>query len=204
MKLSLIVAKGKRKGKIVPVASPQFIIGRHRECHLRAGSSAVSQHHCAIITRGAKIFVRDFDSTNGTFVNQKRIHGEQELAQDDLLEIGSLAFRIHIEAEADEPAPSPPPVGSEADDSMVANLLLKESEQETSAGILGLMEDSRCGSTVLRSPLAPPEEKEETDSPELSKASGEIAPPPPSGNEELAKEILEKFERSVREKYNRP
>ncbi len=200
MKLSLIVAKGKRKGKIIPVAVSQFIIGRHKECHLRAGSAAISQDHCALLSRGTKVFVRDFDSTNGTFVNQKRVQGEQELADDDLVEIGSLAFRIHIESEADEPAPSVPPVGSEADDSMVADMLLKESE--ASPGILGLVEDSRCGSTVLRSPLAPPEEKEE--SPESSLPPGEIAPPPTGDNEVLAKEILERFERSVREKYNRP
>jgi predicted component of type VI protein secretion system len=200
MKLSLIVAKGKRKGKIISVAVPQFIIGRHKECHLRPGSAAISQHHCALLSRGTKIFVRDFDSTNGTFVNQKRVQGEQELAEDDLVEIGSLAFRIHIESEADEPALSVPPVGSEADDSMVADILLKESEG--SPGILGLVEDSRCGSTVLRSPLASPEENEE--SPESSSPPGEIAPPPAGDHVELAKEILERFERSVREKYNRP
>jgi len=63
MKLNLIVAKGKRKGKIIPVAVPQFVIGRHKECHLKANGSTISQHHCAVLVRDGKVFIRDFDST---------------------------------------------------------------------------------------------------------------------------------------------
>jgi hypothetical protein len=203
MKLSLIVGKGKRKGKIIPVTAHQFIIGRHRECHLRAGSSAISQHHCALLSRGSKVVVRDFDSTNGTFVNQKRVQGEQELAENDLLEIGSLAFRIHIEADAEEPTPPAAPPDSEADDSTIAALLLREGENENSSGILGLVEDSRCGSTVLRSPDASSEEREEPEVGESSPADNEATPPATGQNDLVAKEILEKFERSVRDKYNR-
>jgi hypothetical protein len=200
MKLSLIVAKGKRKGKVIPVTVPQFVIGRHRECHLRASSSAISQHHCAVLSRGAKVFVRDFDSTNGTFVNQKHIGGEKEVADGDLLEIGSLAFQIHIEVDAAESSLPAVSAGSEADDSTIAAMLLRDGEN--SPGILGLADDSRCGSTVLRRPNPASEQPQEPESDQSSPADKETASPAAAQNDQMAKELLEKFERSVREKYN--
>ena len=97
MKVSLVVAQGKRKGKVIPIHGGRFVIGRHKECDLKANGSTISQHHCAILIRDGKAFVRDFDSTNGTYVNQERVQGEQrELAQDDLLKLGRLAFRVRI------------------------------------------------------------------------------------------------------------
>src|SRR5262245_54215732 len=107
MKVSLVVSRGKRKGSVIPIPGPQFVIGRHKECHLRANGSTISQHHCAILLRQGKVFIHDFDSTNGTYVNQKRVHEEQELAPGDLLELGRLAFRVQIDADGEEPAAPP-------------------------------------------------------------------------------------------------
>jgi predicted component of type VI protein secretion system len=208
MKASLIVARGKRKGKVIPIHGAQFVIGRHKECHLKAGSSTISQHHCAILIRAAKVFIRDFDSTNGTYVNQKRVEGEQELAAGDLLELGQLAFQVRIDADREE-SPAPP---MKADDSMVAAMLLAPSDSTDSAGILGLLEDSKCGSTIMRNPLADEElgEKHEPTSPPV-KATQPVSPepkentsPPPSSNEEIAKKLLDDLHRSVRAKHNQP
>jgi pSer/pThr/pTyr-binding forkhead associated (FHA) protein len=207
MKVSLVVARGKRKGKVIPVAGEQFVIGRHKECRLKASGSTISQHHCAILQRQGKIFVRDFDSTNGTYVNQKRVQGEQELAPGDLLELGRLAFRVQVDADAEEP-PAPP---MKADDSMVAAMLLGPSDSTDSGGILGLLEDSKCGSTIMHNPL---EEEELADKPAPARPLVEAAPPanaetkekspPSSQNEEIAKKLLDELHRSVRAKHNQP
>src|SRR5260370_31993794 len=98
MKLSLVVlTPGKMEGKSIPINLPQFLIGRDPQCHLRPASPLISKRHCAVIIRGEKAFVRDFESTNGTAVNEQPIKGEQELKHNDSLRVGPLDFRVVLE-----------------------------------------------------------------------------------------------------------
>jgi predicted component of type VI protein secretion system len=106
MKLSLhVLAAGKLSGKSFEVKLSQFVIGRDPQCHLRPASPLISKRHCAIIQRGGKVFLRDFGSTNGSFVNDEPVKGEVELSNDDKLKIGPLEFQVRIEA--GEPAAKP-------------------------------------------------------------------------------------------------
>src|SRR5215471_3895522 len=101
MKLSLVVSSpGKAEGKVIPITLSQFVIGRDPQCHLRPASAVISKRHCAILIRNGKAFVRDFDSTNGTFINEEPVKGERELANNDFLTIGPLNFRVALEASA--------------------------------------------------------------------------------------------------------
>lgn len=208
MKVSLVVAKGKREGKILPISGAQFVIGRHKECQLRASSSTISQHHCAILIRKDKVLVHDFDSTNGTFVNRHRVHGEKELATDDLLELGRLAFRIRIEAENEEPEATEEE--EKADESFIGNILLNASDGDP--GFLGLLDDSKCGSTIRKNPL---DAEKDSEGPKLeptgksqaeadSQSNEDDAPSPlsPSQNDEIAKKLLDELHKSVRAKHN--
>ena len=209
MKVNLVVATGKRAGKVLPISGPQFVIGRHKECQLRATGSTVSQHHCALLIRDGRAFVRDFDSTNGTFVNKERVQGERELAPDDILELGKLAFRIQIEYDGEES--SLPGAAEKADESFIGDMLLKADTEE---GILGLLEDSKCGSTIMRRPVGDEPASsgvaaDRSDEPkaEIESEDDEAKNSPsalPSQNDEIAKKLLEELHRSVRAKHNRP
>src|SRR5262249_27383688 len=97
MKLSLVVASGVHEGKAIPITTPQFVIGRDEQCQLRPASPAISKRHCALMVRGGQVFVRDFGSTNGTFVNGQLVEGEVELFDQDLLKVGPLEFRVGME-----------------------------------------------------------------------------------------------------------
>ena len=111
MKLSLVVmAAGKQAGKELPIPLTQFVIGRDPQCHLRPASAMISKRHCALIQRDGKAFVRDFDSTNGTFVNDQPVKGEAELKNDDKLKVGPLLFAVRIGAGApvNRATPKPP------------------------------------------------------------------------------------------------
>lgn len=108
MKLGLkVLSQGKSEGKIIPITLSQFIIGRDPECQLRPASGLISKRHCAILIRGEKAFVRDFDSTNGTFVNEEPVKGERELNAEDVLKVGPLQFSIAMEVAAPTPAAKP-------------------------------------------------------------------------------------------------
>jgi pSer/pThr/pTyr-binding forkhead associated (FHA) protein len=76
----------------------------------------ISKRHCALIQRDGKVFIRDFDSTNGTLVNDQPVKGEVELHHDDQLKVGPLLFAVRLEASApvNRPTPAPPTKSSAA------------------------------------------------------------------------------------------
>ena len=95
MKLGLrVLSTGKQEGKILPIQLSQFVIGRDAQCHLRPASPSISKRHCALIVREGKVLIRDFDSTNGTFVNEQPVKGQQEVKHKDKLRIGPLHFEV--------------------------------------------------------------------------------------------------------------
>ena len=98
MKISLVVAQGVHAGKVIPVTSADFVIGRDPQCQLRPASPAVSKQHCAVSARDGKVYLRDCGSTNGTFLNDEQIAGEREVQTGDRLRVGPLEFELRIEA----------------------------------------------------------------------------------------------------------
>ena len=89
MKISLVVASGVHQGKPIAIPGTQFLIGRDEGCHLRPASPAISKKHCLLLVRDNKAFVRDLESTNGTFVNGERTEVAR-LASGDTLQIGRV------------------------------------------------------------------------------------------------------------------
>lgn len=70
-------------------------IGRDKDCQLSlADDTALSGRHCSLLYRDDNVYVRDEESTNGTFVNGVPIVGEYRLECDDILLIGSFEYRI--------------------------------------------------------------------------------------------------------------
>lgn len=98
--LHLEVACGPRAGLRIPIAQPMFYIGRNRGCHLRPNSSAVSDFHCAILSADGQVFLRDLNSTTGSRVNGRRVHGAIELRDEDRLQAGPLCFVVRLPAPA--------------------------------------------------------------------------------------------------------
>lgn len=98
MKVSLVVASGAHLGKVIPIAGLQFLIGRDPQCQLRPASQAVSKQHCGVLIRDGKVYLRDYDSTNGTVLNDTIVKGEERpLADGDRVKVGPLDFTIRIE-----------------------------------------------------------------------------------------------------------
>src|SRR5438105_3363104 len=173
MKVSLVVlTAGKAAGQTVPITLSQFIIGRDPQCNLRPASAVISKRHCAILVKAGKVFVRDFDSTNGTFINDRQITGEAPLKHDDVLKVGPLAFRVVIETTTpvNKPTPTPPPkvaAQQPSDDESVAAMLLSL-QDDTSAGAIG-SEEVPAGSTVMDLVAPTGEPKAEEKKPEDQK-----------------------------------
>lgn len=100
-------------GQSFSLTGEKFLIGREKDCHLKADSPLVSRHHCVLIQDPYTLRVRDLGSRNGTFVNGRRVHGEVVLAQGDLVVVGETTFQVVIpQGAGPAPAPAAPPVQS--------------------------------------------------------------------------------------------
>lgn len=215
MKLSLVVASGVHVGKAIPIAVPQFVIGRDPQCQLRPASPSISKRHCAILVRGAKVLIRDFGSTNGTFVNDKLVEGEVAIKDGDAIKVGPLDFKIALSLTATPPksAPQPapavvlgggpnssgdtvvlddPPADGPSSDKLAEMLLLDDDDGGRSSNILG-PDEVPDGSTIINLPAS------------SVPAPGGPTPPPAkkpvvgTGNtSDAAAEILKRYQRRPR------
>jgi pSer/pThr/pTyr-binding forkhead associated (FHA) protein len=129
MKLNLVVVNaGKASGQTISIKIPQFVIGRDPQCNLRPSSAMISKRHCALIINDETVLLRDFESTNGTFVNDEPVKGEVQLKNNDVLKVGPLVFRVVMEPTMaptkPTPAPKPVQVTKSTEDDEAAALLL--------------------------------------------------------------------------------
>lgn len=73
-----------------------FRVGRDRSADLPLPSRMVSKRHAEIVATGSTMFVRDRGSTNGTFVNGRRLRPEEPspIGTADLLQFADIEFRV--------------------------------------------------------------------------------------------------------------
>lgn len=70
----------------LPVNTPRVLIGRADENDLSIPSNYVSRHHIMLLRHNGFSILIDLNSTNGTFVNSKRVYNHI-LANDDVITV---------------------------------------------------------------------------------------------------------------------
>ena len=80
-------------GSIIPIRS-DLTIGRKDGNSIVLLDQHVSGNHAEIIVRNNKVYLEDLHSTNGTFMNGKRISGKVQLSNKDEITIGKSIFKI--------------------------------------------------------------------------------------------------------------
>src|SRR5437660_12119680 len=91
--------------KEIPLDKPRLTIGRKPDNDLVIDNPAMSGHHALIFSEEGVFFIEDLGSTNGTFVNDAKIHKERLKNSD------RVALSAHVLIYQDEIAPAPPPPG---------------------------------------------------------------------------------------------
>jgi diguanylate cyclase (GGDEF)-like protein len=89
----LVVIVGVDLGKRVPLGSDDVVLGRSETAHVVLDLENVSRTHACIRKSAAGYVLRDLDSTNGTYVNDERIH-EHRLADGDQIQIGRAILKF--------------------------------------------------------------------------------------------------------------
>jgi EAL domain-containing protein (putative c-di-GMP-specific phosphodiesterase class I) len=91
------VLESQNGASLLPIARFPAILGRRPNADLCVPEPSVSGHHAEFTCDGRRLLVRDLASTNGTFVNGRRIETTpQSLASGDLLHFGEAMFRVGI------------------------------------------------------------------------------------------------------------
>lgn len=81
-------------GGLIALHDRPLIIGRDDRCELRLCDQAVSRQHAQIVHDGPDVFVQDFGSTNGTWVNGIRLQAETFLLfPGDRIRFGQHVFK---------------------------------------------------------------------------------------------------------------
>src|SRR4051794_4389049 len=65
-----------------------WTIGSKADCDLVVDLPQVSGHHCRLIPEGDGYVLEDLGSTNGTFVNGRRVMGRVAVARADAITLG--------------------------------------------------------------------------------------------------------------------
>ena len=79
----------------IPVAERPIRVGRNSSNSFVLSDPTVSQNHAEIFASGPNLFLRDLNSTNGTFVNGVRISSRVKLSDGDDVAIGVFRIEIH-------------------------------------------------------------------------------------------------------------
>jgi predicted component of type VI protein secretion system len=94
MNYVLQVVRGRSASTTLKLADGVTSIGRHDDCLIRIKSAQVSRRHCEVFEVSDKLTIRDLGSSNGTFVNGKKVDGQQVLKPGDELTVGAVTLRV--------------------------------------------------------------------------------------------------------------
>jgi len=133
MKVTLIMFKGGQRREF-HLSGEKTVVGRRQDCGLRVPTRDVSRQHCEIVLEKGALVVRDLGSTNGTYVNNKRV-AEAKLSAGDHLAVGPVEFVVQIDGKpekiefpvaparpAERPTPAPSSAADEVDTEEILDL----------------------------------------------------------------------------------
>lgn len=89
----LVIHSGAHKGGELELQRGSNFLGRAEGNDFTLDDPTVSSRHCEIIVAEMTIQVRDLDSTNGTFIDNRRIRNS-EIHNGEILMLGSMEMRL--------------------------------------------------------------------------------------------------------------
>jgi pSer/pThr/pTyr-binding forkhead associated (FHA) protein len=88
-----VVDETGKRGRTVPLDGP-IQIGRADACQISLTDTYASSFHARIFERDGAWYVEDLGSTNGTYLNQRRVTAPAELRAGDRIRIGKTSLEL--------------------------------------------------------------------------------------------------------------
>ena len=127
----VVLSKG-FSGQTCELKEDKVTIGRTPDNSFTIAEGSVSSRHCEVVSRAGKVYVKDLGSTNGTFIDDKKLGSETELSPGKIMRVGQVEIRLETGA------------GDSASKSMEKTIVLKQGgvkpgdlEQPTHSGAVG-------------------------------------------------------------------
>src|SRR3954469_4311332 len=128
MDFQLMIVRGRGATDTLKLGDGVTTVGRQDECQLRIKSSQVSRKHCELFEKKGLLLVKDLGSSNGTYVNGKRIQEQRVLEPGDELTIGQVKLKVAKAGEA--PPPPKKPVMKPGDTAVVEAITAEVDDDE--------------------------------------------------------------------------
>jgi pSer/pThr/pTyr-binding forkhead associated (FHA) protein len=82
------------QGRTYDLSAGPVTIGRDAHCTIALDDNYVSQRHASVTATDGQITVDDLGSTNGTYVNGRRLTGPAVLRPGDRLQVGGATLEL--------------------------------------------------------------------------------------------------------------
>lgn len=107
--ITVVTPKGSTTKKI---EGDLLSVGRASDCNLSIEHSTLSRRHMSVILKNGQCMVEDHGSSNGTFVNGKRLkpHAATRVLPEDFIHLGQSGVRISVSIEPQMFKGSTPPL----------------------------------------------------------------------------------------------
>lgn len=74
--------------------SDELTVGRGDKCHIVLDDPYASQVHARLYQRTGSVYLEDLGSTNGTYLNRRRVTTQAELHRGDRIKIGRTVLEL--------------------------------------------------------------------------------------------------------------
>jgi len=88
-----VIEPAETKGEIYELAD-ELTVGRAGGCQITLDDTYVSQLHARVFRRENQLYVEDLGSTNGTYLNRKKVTAPIAIRKGDRLQIGKTVMEL--------------------------------------------------------------------------------------------------------------
>lgn len=88
-----VVEGTNRKGRVFELGD-ELTIGRAERCHVVLDDTYVSQVHARIFSKGDAYMLEDLGSTNGTYLNRRKVTAPVPIQRGDRVKIGKTVLEL--------------------------------------------------------------------------------------------------------------
>ncbi|HEY9558056.1 MAG TPA: FHA domain-containing protein [Acidimicrobiales bacterium] len=88
-----LLAPPELKGRTFPLGE-EVTVGRAAGCQVTIDDTYASQLHARVFMRDGQVYVEDLGSTNGTYLNRRKVTGPMVVQRGDQLQIGNTVLEL--------------------------------------------------------------------------------------------------------------
>jgi pSer/pThr/pTyr-binding forkhead associated (FHA) protein len=90
----LVITSGPKAGLEIPLGTEPLTIGRSSESGFQIRDDYTSTHHARLLLWSDEWVIQDLDSTNGTFLDGKRISVPTQVPMNTPIKVGATSFEL--------------------------------------------------------------------------------------------------------------